>query len=53
MNSINVMDAMKRIMNKGAEGVLMEISSLLRCVWVVSVLCGATMPRDRVKPPYS
>ena len=52
MNALNVMDSMKRIMNKGAEG-MMEIGSLLRCVWDVSILCGATMPRDRVKPPYS
>ena len=52
LSAMKFIEGMQRLLAKGAEGRL-ELTSLLRCVWVVSLFSGATMPRDHAKPPYS
>jgi len=52
LSAMNYIEGLQRLLTKGAEGHL-ELTSLLRCVWVVSLFCGATMPRDHAKPTYS
>lgn len=41
-----------RLLKRGVEAVVVEVSSLIRAAWLLSILCGATMPREHAKPLF-
>jgi len=51
--ALGCMQVSLRILRRGADKVLLDTSSLIRTAWLLSILCGATMPRDYSKPNFS
>ena len=40
-------------LTKGVEAIMADLSSVIRATWVLSIICGATIPRDAASPKFS
>jgi hypothetical protein len=50
--SLDCLSPVLRLLKRGIEAVVIEVSSLIRAAWLLSILCGATMPREQAKPLF-
>jgi len=51
--NLGAVPVLLRFLAKGAEAILADLPSVIRATWVLSIICGATIPREAASPKFT
>lgn len=53
VTNLGAVPVLLRFLAKGAEALMADLPSAIRATWVLSIICGATIPREAATPKFS
>jgi hypothetical protein len=50
---LGIVPVLLRFLKRGAEALRADLATVIRAAWVLSIMCGATMPKDSANPKFT